>query len=170
VNSSSSVADCPPHRLAAGVQKVEISDGRGHKLEQAGHADDEHGSVDVGEQVTGHLCVDNSRDGDSVKCPVCSVTFTAQEVGTPVTCDHTFCAACFQEWSKNEHNCPVDRQIFNFILVWHNFGGEIIMRTPVDLPRWQSECDHEDRELPCQYKLGYSACPAIIVVCLLFLC
>jgi hypothetical protein len=51
--------------------------------------------------------VDNSGDGDSVNCPVCLVTFTTQGVGTPDTCDHTFYAACLQEWSKNENNCPV---------------------------------------------------------------
>jgi predicted secreted protein len=30
VTSSSSFADCPPHRSAAGAQKVEIIDGRGY--------------------------------------------------------------------------------------------------------------------------------------------
>jgi hypothetical protein len=95
ISRSSSVANCPPHRLVAGVQNIEISDGRGHKLERAGHADDEYGRVDEGEQV--HSSVDNSSDGDSVKCPVCSVTFTAQEVGTPDTHDQTFCTACLQK-------------------------------------------------------------------------
>jgi hypothetical protein len=91
--SSSSVEDCLPQRPAAisrssvagrplegsvaGEQEVEISDGRGDELEPAGHADDEHGSVDVSEHVAGHSSVDS--DGDSVKCPVCSVTFTTQD-------------------------------------------------------------------------------------------
>jgi hypothetical protein len=143
---SSIVADCPPHRSttssrssvtdlpleqsATRVQKVEIGDGRGNELEPAGHTDDEHRS-----------------DGDSVKCPVCSVTLTTQEVATPDTCDHTFCAACLQEWTKNKTNCPVDGQMVNFILVRHHPGGEIIMKIPVEPVKPQSEHDLEDKEL-----------------------
>jgi PHD and RING finger domain-containing protein 1 len=112
--------------LAAGQQRAEITDGRGYELESEGNANDEHRSVDGGEQVAEHSSVDNSSvgarsddggeqvaehssvdnrsDGDSVNYPVCSVTFTAQEVATPDTCDHTFCAACLQELSQNKNN------------------------------------------------------------------
>jgi hypothetical protein len=86
----------PLHGSAAGVQEAEISDGKGNELEPAGIASDEHRSVDGAEQVAGHSSADSSSDWDSVKCPVCSVTFTTQEVGTPDACDHTFCAACLQ--------------------------------------------------------------------------
>jgi hypothetical protein len=170
--SSSSVEDCPPrrptatsrssvaghplHESAAGVQKVEISDSRGNELEPVDHADDEHGSVDEDEKVTGHSSMESSSDGDPVKCPVCSATFTTQEVGTPDTCDHTFCAACLQEWTKNKNNCPVGGQMFKFILVRHHRGGEIVTRIPVEPPRQQSDCDHEDREHVCDDKdLGW---------------
>jgi hypothetical protein len=131
-NSRSLVAACPQHVSAAGVQRVEITEGGGYRLELAGHADDGHCSADEGEQVAGHSSVDNINDGDEVKCLICQVTFTALEIATPYTCNHTFCAVCLQEWPKNENNCPVDRQMFNFILVWHHFGGEIITRIPVE--------------------------------------
>jgi hypothetical protein len=63
VNSSRShVAAHPLHRSAAGVQRVEITEDGGYKLEP-GHADDGHCSTDEGEQVTGHSSVDNSSDG-----------------------------------------------------------------------------------------------------------
>jgi hypothetical protein len=92
VNSSRShVAACPLHRSAAGVQKVGITESRGYELGLAGHTDDEHCSVDEGEQVTGHLSMDNSSDGDSIKCPICSVTFTTQEVDTRHLRPHILC-------------------------------------------------------------------------------
>jgi PHD and RING finger domain-containing protein 1 len=91
--------------------------------------------------------VDNNSDGDSVKCPVCSVTFTTQEVATPDTCDHTFCAACLQELSQNENNCPVDKRMFNCILVRHHLHGEIITRIPVEPTERQGECNREDASL-----------------------
>jgi hypothetical protein len=170
VSKRSSVTDSPPEGLAAGEQKVEISDGRGNESDPAGHADDEHGSADESKQVAGHSSEDNYSDGDSVKCPVCSVTFTTQEVGTPDTCDHTFCAACLQEWTKIRNNCPLDGQMVNFILVRHHPGGEIITRIPVEPPRQQSECDHEDRELVCANEdIGWGLPLLCVVVCMLYL-
>jgi hypothetical protein len=190
----------PLRGSAAGEQTAEITNGRGHQLEPAGHADDEHRSVDEceqvaehstvdnsvdgsssvdedehvaehsavnnssdgarcadGDQVAEHSSVDNSNDGDSVRCPVCSIPFTTQDVATPDTCDHTFCAACLQEWSQNENNCPVDKNMFDFILVRHHLGGEIIMRIPVEMPNRQNE-----RSLCCKYKLGHVLLPAFI--------
>jgi hypothetical protein len=73
--------------------------------------------------------------GDSVNCPVCLDTFTTQKVGTPDTCNHTFCAACLQECAKNNNICPVYGQKYNFILVRRHLGGEIIKRIPVVPPR-----------------------------------
>jgi hypothetical protein len=42
----------------------------------------------------------DSSDGQSEKCPICLLTFTMQEIGTPEACDHSFCVDCLQEWSK----------------------------------------------------------------------
>jgi hypothetical protein len=43
---------------------------------------------------------DGSCNEDSVKCPVCMVTFRAQYTGIQDNCDHTFCTACLQERAK----------------------------------------------------------------------
>jgi hypothetical protein len=161
---------------ASGEQTAEITDGRRYQLEPAGHANDEHRIIDECEQSAEHLSVDNStdgarsaneceqvaehssvnnsNDGDSVRCPVCSVPFTTQDVATPDTCDHTFCAACLQEWSENENHCPVDKHMFNFMLVRHHLGGEIIARIPVEPPNRQNE-----RNLCCKYTLGHGLLP-----------
>jgi hypothetical protein len=172
--SSSSVRDCPPHRpaasnrnivagrplegSAAGEHKVEISDGRGNESEPAGHADDEPGIVDEGEQVTGHSSVDSSSDGDSVNCPDCLDTFTTQEVATPDVCNHTFCASCLQEWSKHKNICPLDRQTFHFILVRHHLAGEILKKIPVELDR------------PVRNSLGWVRLEMLMYLLILFYC
>jgi hypothetical protein len=86
--------------------QLKISDGRGYELEPTGHADDGHASADEGEQVAGHSSassVDNSSDGNSVNCPVCSVTFTKTLVTT-----HSVLPAC-----KNDQRMKI---IAQFIL------------------------------------------------------
>jgi hypothetical protein len=163
---------------AAGLKRAEITDGRGYESEPEGHASDEHRCVDGGEevteqssvdnnsdvdrsfddceQVTEHSSVENNSDGDSVKCPICSVTFTTQEVATPDTCDHTFCAACLQELTQTENNCPVDKRMFNFILVRHHVGGKIMTYIPVEPGKRQGQCNREEQEhLCCQYTLAH---------------
>jgi hypothetical protein len=132
-SSSSTVAAHPPHRSAVGLPKFETV----NQLVPAGHADDAQNSVDECEEVAGHSSVDNSSDGDSVMCSICLDTITAQQVGTPDVCDHTFCLACLQEWARNKNTpiCPLDRQKFNFILVRHHLKGEIIEKIPLELDR-----------------------------------
>ena len=39
-------------------------------------------------------------DGEAEKCPVCLSKFRQQVIGTPESCDHTFCLECIEEWSK----------------------------------------------------------------------
>jgi hypothetical protein len=146
-------------------ERAEITKGRGCLLEPEGHVDDEHRSVDVsepvaehppvdnstdgprnldeGEQVGEHLSVDNSSDGDSVKCSICSATFTSQNVATPNTSNHTFCAACLEELSQNENNCP------NTMVI------------PVQPPKRQGEPQC------CEYILGHDWLPVIAVSYLL---
>jgi hypothetical protein len=154
----------PLRGSAAGERTAEITNGRGHQLEPAGHANDELRRVDEGEQVAGPSSMHNRSDGDSVKCPICSISFTTQEVATPDTCDHTFCATCLQERSQNENNCPVDNNIFNFIHVRHHLGGEIIMRIPVEPPNRQNEGNREDGEgVCCEYYLAHGYNPVFVL-------
>jgi RNA polymerase subunit RPABC4/transcription elongation factor Spt4 len=170
-NSSSGVADCPPHRSAARQLKIEINEGTSYELVSTCHADDEHGSVDGGENFAGHSSVDDRSDKD--KCPVCSTTFTTQEVGTPDTCDHTFCAACLKVLSKNENICPVDHRKFSFIFVRHHIGGEIITKMKLEPPNEQGRYNREDVEhVDGKFTFDHTICLgisfAIIKVLLIF--
>lgn len=74
----------------------------------------------------------DSNDEQVEKCPICLLRFKTQEIGTPESCDHTFCVDCIQEWSKNVNTCPVDRQTFNLILVRKNVNGKVIRQIPVE--------------------------------------
>lgn len=69
------------------------------------------------------------------KCPICLASFRNQEIGSPESCDHSFCADCLQEWSKNVNTCPVDRQSFNLIYIKQHYNGKIIRQIPIDAPQ-----------------------------------
>ncbi|CAH1176324.1 unnamed protein product [Phaedon cochleariae] len=103
-------------------------------------------------------------DGQSEKCPICLARFRSQEIGTPESCDHTFCLECIQEWSKNMNTCPVDRQEYNLILVRNTLNGKVCKQIPITKPTPQNDvdiiedptyceicgsCDNEDRMLLC---------------------
>lgn len=111
-------------------------------------------------------------DGQSDKCPICLLRFTTQEIGTPEACDHSFCAECLQEWSKNVNTCPVDRQPFTLILVRRHLEGKVVRQISVDTNRPENNVedppsdptfceicgasDREDRMLLCDVcDLGY---------------
>jgi hypothetical protein len=82
---------------------------------------------------------EGSTDGQSEKCPICLRKFVTQETVTPEACNHTFCAECLQEWSKNTNTCPTDRQVCDLILVWRCRGGRSCRRIHVKPPRQQGE-------------------------------
>jgi hypothetical protein len=129
--SGSSVAARPPLRSAVGLQKFEIV----NELESADHVDDEHGSFHEWKQVPGNTSVDNSSDGDSLMCPVCFNILTTQKIGTPDTCDHTFCVTCLEKWTKIKNTCPVDRKKFKFIIARNHLRGNIRKKIPVEVRR-----------------------------------
>lgn len=113
----------------------------------------------------------DSSDDQAEKCPICLLTFKQQEVGTPESCDHTFCVECIQEWSRNMNTCPVDRQPFTLILVRQCINGKVTREIHVEPPAPPQEleiledptyceicgsCDREDRMLLCDgCDLGY---------------
>nr|XP_023012736.1 serine/arginine repetitive matrix protein 2 isoform X1 [Leptinotarsa decemlineata] len=80
-------------------------------------------------------------DGQSEKCPICLVSFKTQEIGSPESCDHTFCLECIQEWSKNMNTCPIDRQKYNLILVRQTLNGKVTRQVPISAPSLQAELD-----------------------------
>lgn len=62
------------------------------------------------------------------KCPICLLTFRQQEIGSPSTCEHIFCANCIESWSKNVQTCPIDRIEFQSIIVRRSFENRNIVR------------------------------------------
>ena len=44
-------------------------------------------------------CETSDSDG-AANCPICLLSFTNQDIGTPESCDHEFCLKCIVEWSK----------------------------------------------------------------------
>jgi hypothetical protein len=84
----------------------------------------------------------NGRNGgQSEKCPICLCEFGTQEIGTPECCNHSFCVDCLQEWSENSNICPLDREVYDAILVRCHLGGEIIGRIRVRASRQQVDDD-----------------------------
>jgi hypothetical protein len=90
---------------------------------------------------------DSSSDEDSEKCPICLATFAAQETATTDACDHFFCTGCLEEWSERTNTCPVDRRMFNAILVTACPGGEIIRTIPPRLRGRKNEYDFSLRDV-----------------------
>nr|XP_034829405.1 PHD and RING finger domain-containing protein 1-like [Maniola hyperantus] len=80
----------------------------------------------------------DSSEGNSDKCSICLLRFTDQEVGTPESCEHIFCLDCILEWSKNVNTCPVDRMLFNSIVVRACMGGRVLRTQPVHVERRSS--------------------------------
>ncbi|CAD6992122.1 unnamed protein product [Ceratitis capitata] len=62
------------------------------------------------------------------KCPICLLTFRQQEIGSPATCAHIFCASCIEAWSKNVQTCPIDRIEFDRLIVRDNYENRKIVR------------------------------------------
>lgn len=92
----------------------------------------------------------DSSDEQAEKCPICLLTFKQQEIGTPESCDHTFCVDCIQEWSKNVNTCPVDRQTFSLILVRKCFNGKVVRQIPVVAPTQQGEDEIPEDTTHCE--------------------
>lgn len=94
----------PSARMASGDEKTKTLDDDGHSSDSSTSS--------------------NGRD----KCPICLFTFTNQEVGSPETCDHKFCAICIEEWSKNVSTCPIDRKEFLKIICMQDYHTPIVTR------------------------------------------
>uniref|UniRef100_A0A1B6G3N1 PHD and RING finger domain-containing protein 1 n=1 Tax=Cuerna arida TaxID=1464854 RepID=A0A1B6G3N1_9HEMI len=80
------------------------------------------------------VCSTSDSDGESEKCPICLTHFKLQEVGNPAACDHSFCTPCIQEWAKSNNTCPVDRRLFQSIVVRTHLQGKVIREIPVETP------------------------------------
>jgi hypothetical protein len=89
-----------------------------------------------------------------------------------VTTQSVLTASTNDKTKKKENKCPVDQKSFNFINVRHCRDGEIVTSIAVVEPsEQQSDCDREDKKLPCcKYILGHGMRPAVITTCMLILC
>ncbi|XP_016114965.1 PHD and RING finger domain-containing protein 1-like [Sinocyclocheilus grahami] len=144
-------------------EEEEVVDGE----EEDDSEDEDSGKVLEG--AVGSVAVDAaglSSDEDSEKCPICLNSFHEQPVATPESCEHYFCLDCILEWSNNANSCPVDRIVFNDILLRKCYGGKVKKTIPVkkpvkpteelvDVDLDQTSCevcggqDREDRLLLC---------------------
>uniref|UniRef100_A0A8C2C0P1 PHD and ring finger domains 1 n=1 Tax=Cyprinus carpio TaxID=7962 RepID=A0A8C2C0P1_CYPCA len=150
----------------------EEDDDQEEVLDEEEDEEDESEDEDSGnvlEGAVGSVAVDAaglSSDEDSEKCPICLNSFHEQPVATPESCEHYFCLDCILEWSNNANSCPVDRIVFNNILLRKCYGGKvqktIAVKKPVkpgeeqvDVDLDQTSCevcggrDREDRLLLC---------------------
>ncbi|CAH8471679.1 unnamed protein product [Schistosoma haematobium] len=62
------------------------------------------------------------------QCPICCERIR-KPVATPESCNHAFCYICLKEWSRVRHECPLDRGVYELILLSDWVGGPIIKRT-----------------------------------------
>lgn len=106
----------------------------------------------------------DSSEGNSDKCSICLLRFTEQPVGTPESCEHIFCLDCITEWSKNVNTCPVDRMVFNSIVVRACAGGRVLRSEPVKVTERRPSFDIvEDLDIElaaqtvCEVSVGGSA-------------
>jgi len=83
---------------------------------------------------------DSSSNDLLEKCPICLLTFRQQEIGTPATCEHIFCAACIDAWSRNVQTCPIDRIAFDRIVVRDSYASrQVVREVRVDLSKSKTE-------------------------------
>ncbi|KAL1247836.1 hypothetical protein QQF64_023212 [Cirrhinus molitorella] len=148
-------------------EEEEVLDGEEEEDDEDESEDEDSGKLLEG--AVGNAAVDAaalSSDEDSEKCPICLNSFHEQPVATPESCEHYFCLDCILEWSNNANSCPVDRIVFNNILLRKCYGGKvqktIAVKKPVkpgeeqvDVDLDQTSCevcggrDREDRLLLC---------------------
>ncbi|XP_051975657.1 PHD and RING finger domain-containing protein 1 [Xyrauchen texanus] len=122
-------------------EEEEVLDGEEEEEEDDDdEGDDESENEDSGkvlEGTVGNVPADRvglSSDEDSDKCPICLNSFHEQPVATPEACEHYFCLDCLLEWSKNANSCPVDRIVFNSILLRKCYGGKVQKTIAVQKP------------------------------------
>lgn len=82
------------------------------------------------------------------KCPICLLSYRQQEIGSPSSCQHIFCANCIEAWSKNVQTCPIDRLEFDRIIVRESYENRKIVREINVDPNAAKELILDDEEEP----------------------
>ncbi|XP_033116356.1 PHD and RING finger domain-containing protein 1-like [Anneissia japonica] len=150
------------------TEEEEVSDNEDTEEDESDDedGDEEEDGAEEGMSTKGQIqlgaCAHES-DEDLENCYICLTGIRDQDLGTPESCDHTFCLECILEWSKHVNTCPVDRTLFHCILVRYTLGGQIERTIQVETCNKQEEeqedsvtycevcgcCDREDRLLLC---------------------
>ncbi|XP_067931402.1 PHD and RING finger domain-containing protein 1-like [Watersipora subatra] len=92
----------------------------------------------------------NEEDEAAAQCPICLLSLSESDVGTPECCDHDFCLRCILEWSKQKNTCPNDRQVFHIIFARHSVGGNIYEKIEVADAELKPEEELEDEPTFCE--------------------
>ncbi|XP_063218190.1 uncharacterized protein LOC134528471 [Bacillus rossius redtenbacheri] len=77
----------------------------------------------------------SERDAQAERCTICLSEFDTQQVGTPGSCNHSFCLKCLEKWAKESNTCPVGRQKFTHICVRNELNGQVVRKVEVKAPR-----------------------------------
>ncbi|CAH8440855.1 unnamed protein product [Schistosoma turkestanicum] len=84
------------------------------------------------------------------QCPICCERIQ-KPVATPESCNHAFCYICLKEWSSVRHECPLDRGVYELILLSDWVGGPIIKRVNAPPVKQQpSETPPLELDVNCQ--------------------
>lgn len=154
VDSSDSDADLrfEPRRLRGGTIQLNYSDSDS-SIEQTPpgaviNSGTANSDILPNSTIRSIMQDENSSDSDanSEKCPICFCSFGKKEVASPVSCDHSFCTLCIQEWAKSKNTCPIDRKCFDKIVVRPSFNDKVIRIIPIATPPietryWEVESD-----------------------------
>lgn len=114
-------------------------------------------NMEINDDIAEDSSESDSSTDLSEKCPICLYSFREQEVGAPNNCDHSFCAPCIDEWSKNVQTCPIDRKPFTSIRIRSRYeNGTFLRETAVEAKQCEPEsefdytnceiCNSADRE------------------------
>ncbi|XP_062594501.1 PHD and RING finger domain-containing protein 1-like isoform X2 [Saccostrea cucullata] len=121
-------------------------DGDDHDDEE----DDESTEEDSGEETEDYEFEEEEEEEEGGEtCPICLDRLRDQDLGTPESCDHTFCLECIQEWSKNVNTCPVDRQVFHLIFAKHP-GQDAIFKRITVADKQQDDPEEEEDPIFCE--------------------
>ena len=107
------------------------------------------------ENETPIKCSQNTSNAQS--CPICLKMIKNDiPIGIPEGCHHVFCRPCIQQWSQKQNSCPLDRHIFENIIIKNSITGNQINKEKVQAVVQRNETedeidsDLEDDEYRCE--------------------
>lgn len=87
----------------------------------------------------------------SQNCPICLCNFGASSlISSPEVCQHIFCLECLQEWSKKINTCPIDRKVYNYIIVKNSRTLAQVKKIKVEDRTKQAQEEYEQDLTYCE--------------------